>query len=341
LVEAYEKALENIKGRDALPLLRTLAEAYEKELGNPGAAIEKNETILQIVPNDETVVLALERLYIATGRHEELLSIYDKKLKIASSEEQKRDVRLKLASLYEDQVKDVVRAIELYKDVLVADPQDRQALRALERLYVVTENWKQLALIIEAQIKLESSDHLAKADLVFRYGKVQEEHLGEVAGAVDSFKQALTLDPNHQHARQALEVYLGNAKLQSKAMTALEPIYESLHEIERLIEIQRIKLKKEKTSSGKVALLLRVGSLEKEAGRPEKSYEAYALAFEEDPACTEARVSLEQLAESLGHWESLVALYSEAQANKKLGSTLERELLLVIAVAYDEKLNRS
>jgi len=42
-------------------------------------------------------------------------------------------------------------------------------------------------------------------------------------------------------------------------------------------------------------------------------------------------------------WEvaELVALYSEAQASHKLASGLEREILLVIAVAYDEKLDQS
>jgi len=35
------------------------------------------------------------------------------------------------------------------------------------------------------------------------------------------------------------------------------------------------------------------------------------------------------------------ALYSEAQASHKLASGLEREILLVIAVAYDEKLDQS
>ena len=37
----------------------------------------------------------------------------------------------------------------------------------------------------------------------------------------------------------------------------------------------------------------------------------------------------------------MVALYSQAQASGKLASGLEREILLVIAVAYDEKLDQS
>ena len=86
---------------------------------------------------------------------------------------------------------------------------------------------------------------------------------------------------------------------------------------------------------------MRIGALEAEAGRPEAAYAAYAAAFAEDPSSNDARAALEQLAEAMGKWDSLVEIYSNAQTNLKLEPALEREILLVIAVAYDEKLNQS
>jgi tetratricopeptide (TPR) repeat protein len=61
-----------------------LARAYEKELANYPLAIERNKQVLALAPSDEQAVLALERLYVATGQHEELLAIYDKKLSMAA-----------------------------------------------------------------------------------------------------------------------------------------------------------------------------------------------------------------------------------------------------------------
>jgi tetratricopeptide (TPR) repeat protein len=86
---------------------------------------------------------------------------------------------------------------------------------------------------------------------------------------------------------------------------------------------------------------LRIGALEAEAGRTEAAYDAYAAAFAEDPASSDARAALEHLADSLGKWDSLVEIYQNAHANAKLDSALEREILLVVAVAYDEKLGQS
>jgi tetratricopeptide (TPR) repeat protein len=341
LVAVYEAALPATQGSGSLPLLATLARAYEKELANYALAIERNKQVLALAPSEEQAVLALERLYIATGQHEELLAIYDTKLSMAGSDAEKREVRLQLALLYEEQVHDVAKALVLYRDILKTDPDDLQALRALGRLYQATEQWQDLAKVIERQLDLSANDAAACADLKFSLGEVLQKHLDTPAAAVAAFQEALSLDPNHAGARVALEAYLGAKKHQMAAVSALEPIYEALHEIERLIEVQRIKLKREKNSAAKVALLLRIGALEAEAGRTEAAYDAYAAAFSEEPASTQARTALEELAETMGKWDSLVAIYSNAQANLKLDLTLERDLLLVIAVAYDEKLNQS
>ncbi len=341
LAEIYEAALPRLEGEAGLPLLATLARAYEKELANYPLAIERNQQVLALKPSDEQAVLGLERLYVATGQHEELLAIYDKKLSMAGSEAEKRAVRLQLALLYEEQVRDVDKALALYRDILKTDPDDLPSLRALGRLYQTTEKWDDLAKVLERQLTLCANDAVLSAELKFALGDVMQKHLEDPAGAVEAFQEALSLDPSHAGARAALEGYLGAKKHQMAAVAALEPIYEAQHDIERLIEVQRIRLKREKGSSGKVALLLRIGQLESEAGRPEAAYDSYAAAFAENPAATDARAALEQLADSMGKWDALVALYTDAQANKKLEPSLERELLLVVAVAYDEKLDQS
>lgn len=341
LVQVYETALPALKGEDCLPLLATLAGAYEKELANYPLAIERNKQVLALAENQEAAVLALERLYVATGQHEELLAIYDKKLSLAGTDAEKREVRLQLALLYEEQVHDVQKALTLYQDILKTDPDDLQALRALGRLYQATEQWKDLAKVLELQLALCAADALASADLKFALGDVLQKHLDDAGGAVEAFQEALSLDPNHVGARAALEGYLGAKKHQMAAVAALEPIYEALHEIERLIEVQRIRLKRERNSANKVALMLRIGALEAEAGRSDAAYEAYASAFNEDPSSADARTALEQLAEAMDKWDSLVELYGNVQANNKLEPALEREILLVIAVAYDEKLGKS
>src|SRR6185295_8758072 len=138
-----------------------------------------------------------------------------------------------------------------------------------------------------------SQDNAASADLKFRLGDVSEKHLDEPDHAVAAYRDALELAPTHEGARTALEGYLRDKKRQMKAVAALEPIYEALEDVPRLIEAQRIRLSREKTAAGKVALLLRIGKLETSLGHSEEAFAAYSDAFREDPAATDARTALE------------------------------------------------
>jgi tetratricopeptide (TPR) repeat protein len=346
LVEAYEAALPKVKGVDAaLPILSTLARAYEKELANPEAAIARNQTILKTTPSEPEAVDALERLYVATGRFSDLLAIYDKKLELAKSKAETLEIRMKLAGLYEDEAKQPEKAIELYDAILAEDPQQPKALTALDRIYQGLGKWTELALVMEQEIALASG--AAVTELKFRRGAVLDQHLGDPAGAVASYREALALDPTHVGARTALQAYLssGDANLQMAAVQTLEPIYAETEELPRLVEVQRIKLGREKGSAKRVALLLRIGQLEGKLGNGEQAWDAYAKAFAESPESAPAREALENIATIMDAWQPLVALYEKAlsasKGKEKLASGLERELLLVVAVAYDEKLGQS
>ncbi|HVX96230.1 MAG TPA: tetratricopeptide repeat protein [Polyangia bacterium] len=354
LVEAYEAALPGVASEDAaLPILGTLARAYEKELANPEAAIARNQRILKTAPKDPEAVDALERLYVATGRFADLLAIYDKKLDLAKTQDEKLEIRMKLAGLYEEEAKQPEKAIELYNAILKQDPKQAKALAALDRIYQSLGKWTELAIVMEQEIALASSASPgagAVVELKFRRGAVLDEHLGDAAGAVDSYREALALDPTHVGARTALQAFLssGDAALQMAAVETLEPIYVETQELPRLVETQRIRLGREKSTDKRVTLLLRIGQLEGQLGNAEQSWDAYAKAFGESPASQGAREALENLASIMDTWPQLVSLYEKALGaskgrgnSDKLPADLERELLLVVAVAYDEKLGQS
>src|SRR5262252_8045065 len=187
----------------------------------------------------------------------------------------------------------------------------------------------------------------AVAELKFRRGAVQEQYLEDGAGAVASYREALEIDSSHVGARTALQAYLSNSDsdLQRAAVKVLEPIYEANNDLARLVEVQRIKLSHEKKTDKRVDLLLRIGKLEGQLGNTDQAWEAYTRAVAENPASQAAREALENLANILDNWQPLVTLYEKAlsasKGKEKLPSALERELLLVVAVAYDEKLEKS
>jgi len=342
VAEVFERALPAIMDMDQsvrLATLGTLARAYELELANPELAIERNQSILELAPKDEAAVGALERLYIATGRFPQLLEIYDKKLELARSKQEQLEIRFKLAGLYEDEIREPGRAVEIYREILAQAPTELGALHALDRIYAGLGRWKDLADTIDREVELTREPALV-AELSYRRGQVQEQQLRDPGAAVKSYRAALALAPTHQGARDALQAYLKDPDWQVAVVEVLEPIYEQTFDLPRLVEVQRIKLARQKDAPGRVALLLRIGELQRSLGDVDGAWQAYADAFAEDAASSVAREALEELASLLDRWADLVKLF-ESALKKRLTPPLERELLLVVAIAYDEKLDRS
>src|SRR5204863_1259286 len=107
--------------------------------------------------------------------------------------------------------------------ILKQDPKHLAALGALDRIYQSLGKWTELAVTIEQEIELASGPALT--ELKFRRGAVLDQYLADAPGAVDSYRQALKLDPSHVGARTALQAYLSSSDpaLQMAAVDVLEP----------------------------------------------------------------------------------------------------------------------
>ncbi|HEX8952832.1 MAG TPA: tetratricopeptide repeat protein, partial [Polyangia bacterium] len=344
LVGAYEAAYSRAGG-DKLPLMMVVARVQEEELAEPDKALATNVEILKLDENNAQAIAALERLYLRTERYDELLGIYEKKLKLESDKEAQKEIRYKVASIFELEIKDNAKAIGAYQDILKDSPDELQAFRALDRIYGATQDWKELSPVIMRELKLvPPGDNGAIVELKFRLGQLREQHLGDVKGAIDMYRDILDLEPTHAGARQSLERRLGDEDHQLVAAAILEPIYERTEEWARLIEVHEIQLRREKTQSNRVNLLLRIGELQAgKIGDGEKAFDAYARAFREDPQTVAARTELERLATISEAWPQFVSLYESAIEKLKpegVEAILLRELLIKVAEAYDEKLEK-
>jgi tetratricopeptide (TPR) repeat protein len=349
LVGAYEAAAGKLAGAEKLPLLSVVARVYEEELAQHDRALATNNAIVELDENNPAAIAALERLYLLTERYQDLLGIYDKKLRLTTDGEAQKEIRYKVASIFENEIKDTNKAIQAYQDILADHGEELQAYRALDRIYQGTSQWKQLAEIIHRELNLvPPGDTAATVELKFRLGQLLEQHLDDPKGAIAQYKDILDLEPSHGGARQALERRLADADHQLTAAAILEPIYAHLEDWGRLIEVHEIQLAREKDPLNRVRLLLRIGELQAtKIGDGEKAFDAYARCFREDPSNETARQELERLAVINESWPELVKLYEAAIETPvgKPGSAQEsvvlmRELLLAVAVAYDERLEK-
>jgi tetratricopeptide (TPR) repeat protein len=315
------------------------AQIQEEVLEDLDAAIGVYNQVLDLDEDDRMALDNLEKIYIRLERWENLKDVYAKKAELAETDEDRKQMLYVLGQVYDAELKDVERAIDTYQSILEIDPEDYQAIQALDRLYFTAERWYDLLSILEREVEL-AGDSPEVVGLKHRIGQLWEHHLDDLVRAVDSYREALELDPMHEPTIAALDAIAHGDKEPVGAAQVLEPIYESAMEWERLIDLCEVMAKHADDPYTRVELLSRVAVYyETQLDRQQEAFDAYGRAFREEPGHEETVGHLERLAAETGLWEPLAQLYEE-QLEKTLDGDLQITLLLRVARVYEVELAR-
>src|SRR5690606_33955987 len=111
-----------------------MAKIYEEKLGKPEEAILAYREVLALDPTSQLALTALDGLFTRLGMWGELAENLEIQLGLADTDEGQIALMLRLAALREREMGQVEAAIEGYRQVLDRDPENTQALQALERL---------------------------------------------------------------------------------------------------------------------------------------------------------------------------------------------------------------
>src|SRR5204862_2818815 len=102
-------------------------------LADPGAAVESYRSILDLDDEEPAALRALDELYTGAARWHDLAELLTRQLDKAGGAARSA-LKLRLGHLYEEKLEDLTAAIDAYEEVIGADPENRDALGALERL---------------------------------------------------------------------------------------------------------------------------------------------------------------------------------------------------------------
>ena len=120
-------------------LLARLARVYEQELGSDPAHVDKAigtyRRILEVEFDNKPAVLSLDRLYTATGRWKDLTDVLRREIQLAESDEEVVNLQFRLGQTLEDALDDKKGAIEVYREILTANPAHAPTHAALEGLF--------------------------------------------------------------------------------------------------------------------------------------------------------------------------------------------------------------
>jgi golgin subfamily B member 1 len=190
--------------REKVRVLARSAAIHDEKLHDPRSAIARHEQILKIEASNISAVKDLERLYRAEAMWDRLIPVMQHHVGLVQDRREQVALEVAIGEVWWKELQRVDRAEAIFNHALQLDPDSRQAVSALGRLYERSGNWN-IALDMlrrEARIAAGSPDAV---ELHVRMGAIHEDMLLDTASAKEAYGRALQLDPGHLPAIRALK----------------------------------------------------------------------------------------------------------------------------------------
>jgi len=290
LAAVLERKIElSETSEDKKHALLKLAALQEKHLDNASASVRALERAFELIP-DQISLRALCQLRREQGEFELMVANISRLRDLVPAKEAS-ELQLKIAQIYEDDLKDSEAALEAYRGVLTFEPHHLLALKSIERLLTESDRPRELLELL-AQ-RLAASEVLSeRVALLFQQADIWENRLQNLDQADACIEAILEIEP-------------GNAE----ALRALERLRYSQGDWHGLVEVFEKQLALKSKPVDKARLWVVMGQvLQQKLANVEKATLAYQQALNVDPQNREAVHALAGVFEAQRNWSAALEM---------------------------------
>lgn len=281
--------------RDRLLEAAKLAEAV---LGDAPLVEETYQSLLELDENDALALEALAGLAERAGRLPEAAELSLRRARTAEDQKLAQDLRHRVARMQAGPLGDVDAAIGTYREILDQEPDDLEAMSALEGHYEATARWADLKEALARRLSAVDAPE-ERIAILRRMASVSEERFRALEDAVDSLREALTLDPRHPELPAEIERLLTAGERWTDLVDFLEDRAETAA--------------KGGDTRTELRALVRAGEIREERmGDTDRAVEIYERVLERDPQSVRALAALSRLHEKAGNWEQCIEVLERA-----------------------------
>jgi len=211
LTAAAERAdTQSLRGE----ILMQVASICEELLGDRARAERVYRRVLVLDEADAELVLpaarALERIYIAGAEHAKLAEMLRIQVKLEQGGALRRELFGRLGELCQNVLRDNDGAIAAWKARVEENPDDEQALAALDRLYEITERYRDLVSVLERRREATGDTDLRRA-LMTRSAETLWKKLAAVPEAIEAYQALIAEFGPSGTSLSALEALFASA----------------------------------------------------------------------------------------------------------------------------------
>ncbi len=301
LVELLKEEFERIEPTQATRELRItklldIAALYAKQLKLDAMALTTLQRVLEIDPHHEASLEALARNFAETGRWNDLLAVYSKRIEAAreAGDGQKHIELLRtVASVWVDHLGNPQRAQEPLAEVLKLAPGDQQARSVLARIHEQRRDWRALISLRREEVAGKSLEEVLA--LRIELARLAEDKLGDRREAIRSWNDVLEF---HGDVDVALE--------------ALARLYERESRWADAAEIMHRQLTRVHDSSQGLRLLTLLGSIYSDRLRSrDDAIRVWEEVLRISPGHDKATRTLRDSYIAAGRWDALEDMYAK------------------------------
>ncbi len=296
LIDVLERKVETTYEPDEIVSIRQqIARIQESHLDRPQEAVRAWHQVLEVEQDNEKALDALERINFELEAWDDLIDVYDRRLEVTHEPQAQVELYDKMAVVYEEQRDAPADAIEAYRQILMVDPENIEAMENLERLYRAREQWFDLVDILQQHNEVVSEED-ERVALLNELARVRRDRLEDAYAAIESFESSLDVEPQ-----------------QPNVLFDVAELHESTSNWQQAIEAYRRLIEFLDEPADRVDVFYTIGEVyESELADDENAAEAFRDALDIEPTHTPSREAIEEIYARRGQWEALVEVYLDA-----------------------------
>ncbi len=317
-----ESPLEGHESSTRYDLLRHLAAIREHRLQMVEEALHAWEALHEYDPFDIPALEALQRLYRKTEDVQALVRVLRAHSELVDVNDERVELLVEAGTLLAEVLDDEVEAIDVFRQVLVIDPENDDVLSELEALLRQQERWSDLEMLL-----MEQSDQTLQPErrrnFLLQLAMLRFEELDDWNGAVSIICELLEDDPGDDEVlafARTVDDELGaddsHLDLRLDLTRTLEPLYRMRNEYERLDEVLQVRLDGGVGEFEQIEILDELVELrQKRLTNPEGAFEALRRSVTLQPDDEDRRAKLLELASGLERLPDALQTLEDAAQN--------------------------
>jgi tetratricopeptide (TPR) repeat protein len=184
--------------------LREAARISEEQLGDTDGAIAAWKLIRQNDPKVRDAGDALSRLLGEAERWDELLEVIEEEAATTKSRAKRIEAYRRMADINRIRLGNVEAAMGAFKKVLSLNPEDPEAMEALDEIYLREQLWEDLVPLLRKRAEL-SRDRTEKRNLLLRSATMLRERMDRAEEAYAQAKEILAISANDDEVLEMME----------------------------------------------------------------------------------------------------------------------------------------